>query len=82
MKDTIIDLEAVGMSRDRALEVLDDLAAFHQSAYGAFLNGMIRSDPSPLLMDAITIVSMAIGEGPPWKLEAVERALQRHGLKP
>jgi hypothetical protein len=72
-----INLESVGMSRDRALAVLDDLAAFHQWAYGHFLQGMIGRDPSPLLMDAITIVSMAIGEGPPWEHEAVKRALQR-----
>jgi hypothetical protein len=74
---TETDLEAAGLSRERALKVLDDLGALHQWAYGLFLQGEVRSDPSPLNLDAMTIVSVAIGEGPPWTDEAVQRALER-----
>jgi hypothetical protein len=74
---TATDLEAAGLSRERALEVLDDLGALHQWASGLFLRGEVRSDPSPLILDAMTIVSVAIGEGPPWTDEAMQRSLER-----
>ena len=74
---TTIDLETAGMSREHTLEVLDDLGAVHQWAYGQFLNGMARHDPSPVIMDALTIVSMALGEGPPWTNEAMQRSMER-----
>jgi hypothetical protein len=77
MSIEIVDLEAAGMSREHALEVLDDLFALHQWAYGLFLDGTARRDPSPLIMDALTIVSMALGEGPPWTNEAMQRSMER-----